>query len=133
MSEDKESALSELAEASKVFQDALEENKRRYNEKWNSLSKEDQLDYFCAVVERIHEGDVVQKRSYRGVLYGVFGFGPEAYVHAQCAGYLSIHNMIYDSNEMQDILKKFAVLHCGQVDNYDLQDKINEFAWNRYA
>lgn len=133
MNEDAESALSELAEASKVFQDTLEENKRRYNEKWNSLSKEDQLDYFCAVIEKLYQGDVVEGRSYRGVLYGVFGFGPEAYVPAQCAGYLNIHNMIYDSNDLSNILKKFAVNYFGQEDNDDLQDKINEFAWNRYA
>lgn len=122
-----------LEEISEVFNKAIEENKKRYNDKWNALSSDEQIDFFCAVVERIHEGDVVQKRSYRGVLYDVFGWGPEAYMAAQCAGYLDIHNMIYDSNEMKDILKKFAVQHCGQEDNKELQTKLNEFWYKRYA
>lgn len=62
---------------------------------WNSLSKEDQLKAFCAVVRRIHEGDVELNGSYRYVLYDVFEFGPESYVRAQYAGYLDIHNLIY--------------------------------------
>lgn len=122
-----------LEEISDAFNKAIEENKTRYNEKWKALSPDDQLDYFCAVVERIHEGDVVQKRSYRGVLYDVFGWGPEAYMAAQCAGYLDIHNMIFDSNEMQDILKKFAVQYCGQEDNEELQTKLKDFWYKRYA
>lgn len=122
-----------LEESIDIFKKAIEENKQRYNDKWNSLSKDDQLDYFCAVIERIHEGDVVQKRSYRGVLYDVFGWGPEAYMAAQCAGYLDVHNMIYDANDLQEILKKFAVQYCGQENNEELQNKLNDFWYKRYA
>lgn len=125
--------MRDLEEISKIFNEAIEENKKRYNEKWKALSDEDQLDYFCAIVERIHEGDIVQKRSYRGVLYDVFGWGPEAYMAAQCAGYLDIHNMIYDGNEIAEILKKFAINHLSQEDNEELQKKINDFFWRRYA
>jgi len=122
-----------LEEISDAFNKAIEENKTRYNEKWKALSPDDQIDLFCAVIERIHEGDVVQKRSYRGVLYDVFGWGPEAYMPAQCAGYLDIHNMIYDANDLQTILKKFAVQHCGQEDNEELQTKLKDFWYKRYA
>ena len=125
--------LKDLEEISVQFNKAIDENRERYKEKWNALSSDDQLDYFCAIVERIHEGEVVQKRSYRGVLYDVFGWGPEAYMAAQCAGYLDIHNMLYDANEMQDILKKFAVQYCGQEDNEELQTKLKKYWYKRYA
>ena len=61
---------------------------------WNSLCQEDQLKAFCAVVRRIHKGEVEDRGSYRHVLYSGFGFGPEAYTLAQGAGSLDIHNSI---------------------------------------
>ena len=64
---DKTEPKRDLEEISRIFNEAVEENKKRYNAKWESLSDEDQIDYFCAIMERVHEGDVVQKRSYRGV------------------------------------------------------------------
>jgi hypothetical protein len=45
------------------------------------------------------------------VLYGVFGFGPEAYAAAQRAGYLSIHNDLFAPNSDYDTLKAFCLLH----------------------
>jgi hypothetical protein len=63
---------------------------------WNSLTKEQQLDAFCAVVARIYQGEILENRSYRGVLYDIFGFGPEAYMPAQLAGYLTIHNELWN-------------------------------------
>lgn len=125
--------LKELEEISRIFNEAIEESKKRYNAKWEALSDEDQIDYFCAVMERVHRGDVIEKRSYRGVLYDIFGWGPEAYMAAQCAGYLDIHNMIFDANEIFHILKKFAINHLGQEDNDDLQRKLDDFCRKRYA
>lgn len=126
-------SMKDLEEISRIFNEAVEENKKRYNAKWESLTDEDQIDYFCAIMERVHEGDVVQKRSYRGVLYDIFGWGPEAYMAAQCAGYLDIHNMIYDGGEISEILKKFAINHLGHEDNEELQTKLNDFMWKKYA
>ena len=130
---DKTEPLRDLEEISRIFNEAIEENKKRYNAKWESLSDEDQIDYFCAIMERVHEGDVVQKRSYRGVLYDIFGWGPEAYMAAQCAGYLDIHNKIYDGSEISEILKNFAINHLGQEDNEELKTKLNDFMWKKYA
>ena len=83
----------------------IEQNSER---KWNALSKEDQLDYFCAVVRRIHQGEVENSRSYRGVLYDVFGFGTESYAQAQMAGYLDLHNLIYNSDYEHKLLCKYG-------------------------
>jgi hypothetical protein len=84
---------------------AIEHEQEAY---WNSLSKDDQLKAFCAVVRRIHRGEIEEGRSYRGVLYDTFGFGPESYAQAQLAGYLSLHNAIFDSEHERDTLKAFA-------------------------
>ena len=68
---------------------------------WSSLSEEQQLQDFCAVTRRIHDGDVEQRGSYRYVLYDVFGFGPEAYEAAMLSGYMDIHNLIFDALEAE--------------------------------
>lgn len=75
---------------------------------WNSLSKEDQLKVFCAVSRRIYRGEVIDKGTYRHVLYTVFGFGPEAYAPAQLAGYLTIHNSICVEDHDYELLKAFC-------------------------
>lgn len=90
---------------------------------WNALSKEQQLDIFCAVVRRIHQGELVDKGSYRHVLYGTFGFGPEAYMQAQFAGYLDVHNAIVDSDHDFRTLEAF----CNKYNVEDAKKKIIDF------
>jgi hypothetical protein len=116
---EKENSLDRLGELSKAFNDAFDAAKRRIDDKWNSLSKEDQLDYFCAVVKRIHQGDVEEGRSYRGVLYGVFEFGPEAYAIAQMSGYLDIHNLITTPEEERRLLSAFSQYVCRRLNILD--------------
>ena len=84
----------------KEAMDRIEEDQEKF---WSSLSKEDQLKAFCCVVRRIYEGEVVNPRTYRGVLYDVFEFGPEAYAQAQCAGFLSLHNSIMNDEEYNEL------------------------------
>ena len=64
-------------------------------ELWNQLTKEEQLLAFCAVVRRIYKGELVERGTFRHVLYDTFQFGPESYMPAQLAGYLDIHNILY--------------------------------------
>ena len=98
----------ELEEASNRFQIVINEWEKEQEEYWNSLTKEEQLKVFCAVSRRIYKGEILEKGSYRYVLYNTFGFGPEAYAPAQVAGYLSIHNAIYDAEHERDLLIAFA-------------------------
>jgi alanyl-tRNA synthetase len=77
-----------------VYSAAMTDLENEQEKFWNSLSKEDQLKAFCAVVRRIYEGEMVDQGSYRYVLYDTFGFGVESYVQAQDAGYLEIHNAL---------------------------------------
>jgi hypothetical protein len=97
---------------SKTFKEIVDLIEKQSEEKWNALSKEDQLDYFCAVSRRIIKGEIEQKGTYRYVLYNVFGFGPEAYMPAQMAGYLSIHNAIYSSEHERKLLEGFLQYIC---------------------
>lgn len=107
--------MAKLAEASEGFNKAMKEIELEEEQYWNSLSKEDQLKCFCAISRRIYQGEIVDKGTYRYVLYNTFGFGPEAYASAQMAGYLSIHNAIYDSEHEGKLLESFAK-HLGVED-----------------
>ena len=79
-------ALDALQEFSDIFTKAMQGIEDESEKYWNSLTKEQQLDVFCAVSRRIMKGELEGKGSYRYVLYDVFDFGPEAYAPAQMAG-----------------------------------------------
>ena len=94
MTEDQEKAMQELSDVSRQFNEAMDEIRSEREDYWNSLNKDEQLKCFCAVVERIMDGEN-ERHSYRGMLYSVFGFGPESYVQAQMSGFLELHNCVY--------------------------------------
>jgi len=99
---------------------AMEVDQERF---WNSLSLEDQLKAFCAVSRRIYNGEIKHNGTFRYVLYDVFGFGPEAYMPAQVAGYLAIHNSIFRPEDERAVLRQFCEHHCIE----DADTKINQF------
>jgi len=97
--------MEDLKDIGRVFNTALEQIKQKSENYWNSLTKEQQLDAFCAISRRIYRGEIEQQGSYRYVLYQVFGFDEGAYVQAQDAGYLAIHNSIYAGQNPDDHVK----------------------------
>ena len=121
MSNTPDDPLQVLSDFQTAFQRAHEEHQRRIEEKWTALSKEDQLDYFCAVVKRIHQGEVEEGRSYRGMLYGIFGFGPESYALAQMSGFLDLHNLIFAPDYERRLLAKYGEYVAEQL-KVDLPD-----------
>jgi len=106
--EEVDKSMEELSELGQRFQKVIDAMEKEQEEYWNSLTKEQQLMAFCAISRRIYDGEIKQKGSYRYVLYDVFGFGPEAYMPAQMAGYLSIHNAIFDAEHESELLNAFA-------------------------
>ncbi len=80
------------------IQDAFSELEISFEEEraaiFNSLTNEEQLAVFCEVVYRLTQAELVDRRSYRGILYEVFGFGQESYALAQLSGFLELHNSI---------------------------------------
>jgi len=101
----RQEVLDSLAEAGRTFSKAMNEYQDSCNSYWNSLNPEEQLMAFCAIVERLHQGELEHKRSYRGMLYDVFGWGSEAYATAQCAGFLDLHNSIYTFEDLKMVFK----------------------------
>jgi hypothetical protein len=83
-----------LAEVRGYYQESAKINHAQEEETWNSLSTEQQLDVFCAVVRRIVQAELVDDGTYRHALYNVFKFGPEAYGRGMDAGYFDLHNSI---------------------------------------
>ena len=115
--------LEKMREASEHFQEVMKTIEQEQEAYWNSLSKEDQLKAFCAVARRIRQAEMIDQGSYRHALYGVFGFGPEAYAQAQDAGYLDIHNAIYTSEHETRMLKAFCIKN--NIENAD--EKVRDF------
>ena len=101
----KQEVLDQLHEAGRQFNKAMQEYQDSCNSYWNSLTPEEQLMAFCAMIERLHKGEVEGRHSYRGMLYTVFGWGPEAYAPAQCAGFLDLHNSIYSFDDLMAVFK----------------------------
>lgn len=123
--EDREKLLQELHNIGQYFQQIMKEVEAEQETYWNSLTKEEQLKCFCAVTRRIYQGEIVDRGTYRWVLYNVFGFGPESYGAAQDAGYLTIHNCIYSSNYEEQLLEVFARF-LGHDDPKQAVDKFYE-------
>jgi hypothetical protein len=97
-------------------------------ELFESLTDAQKLDIFCFVVSNIHQGEIEEKRSYRGVLYNVFNFGPEAYGPAQLSGYLDLHNSIYSLDEIRELLKNFC-----EINNIeDVENKVSNYMIRQY-
>lgn len=98
--------LSWLAE----YAQEQEEAEARYDflcdQMWNNMPKDAQMMAFYSVCKRIYKGDVVEKGSYRYVLYDVFGFDMDSYAMGMQCGYMAIHNAIVDFEEFENLRKE---------------------------
>jgi hypothetical protein len=101
---DKMSALGEEQEMHKLKYEA------ELDVWWKALSEEDRERAFYAVVKRIFQAEIVEKRSYRGVLYDIFGFDPGMYIMGMDCGYMTIHNSIVDIDELYELQQKNSQL-----------------------
>lgn len=91
MSEDFKEVLGKLSVMYQEVEKTWEEDSDEY---WNTLDKEQQMLAFFAVMKRVYRGEIVEGRSYRGILYDIFGFGLEAYGMGMFCGFFDIHNAI---------------------------------------
>lgn len=81
-------------EVEHLFDERRKIDKQAADTFWNTLSYEDKCNAFHAVTERIFEGEIKENRTYRSILYNVFGFSTEMYTRAIDCGYMAIHNSI---------------------------------------
>lgn len=108
MANDNKILIESLEKISEVYSELEKIDKERSEQFWNSFSLDQKLDLFCAVVRRIHKGELEDQGSYRYVLYQVFGFQPDSYVRGMDCGYLTLHNSIYTEQYEKDLLIKFT-------------------------
>lgn len=94
MDEKKKSLLESLESSAELFEAGRVDYDNRAEKFWTNLSYEDKLYAFHSVCKRIHKGDIVDKGSYRYVLYQVFGFDMDSYLIGMDCGYMDIHNYI---------------------------------------
>lgn len=121
----------EWKESSKAFNEAVDKYQKEADEFWNAMSYDDRLKAFCAVSKLIYKGEMEEKGTYRYILYDTFGFGPDAYVPAQCAGYLSIHNAIFDGERVAETIEDFCTNHM-DVSNDNLKEQISNFVLKKH-
>ena len=92
---------------------------------WNSFTQDQQIELFCHVTSKLKKAELDDRRSYRGVLYTEFGFGPEAYGAAQLSGFLDLHNCIYpDGLETIETIKKGLKLYGIEATEDEIKEKI---------
>ena len=70
---------------------------------WNSLTEREREDAFYAVVKRLHKGEIVDRGTYRYILYDVFGFDAGMYGAGMDCGFMDLHNSIYTREEMRQL------------------------------
>jgi hypothetical protein len=97
---DKKELLEGLDELREEMQRAYEEYESKNDAWWNGLTEEEREDAFYAVIKRMHKAEVVDHGTYRWALYDVFGFDPGMYGRGMDCGYMTLHNMIFDSFEL---------------------------------
>lgn len=124
-----------LKDFSEAEAEAVSEYETKNNEWWNALTEEEREDAFYAVCKRIYEARVVENRSYRGTLYGKFGFDPGMYRMGMECGFFSLHNMLHQAREYEAMnqVTRFEVidkngrtyvnyLDDSEIISYNLQD-----------
>ncbi len=90
--------MDEYYKVSQELSDMMEEGRKidqaAADNYWNGLSYEDKCNAFHAVVQRLVEGELDVKGSYRYVLYDVFGFNEGMYIRGMDCGFMRLHNAI---------------------------------------
>ena len=94
---------------SDYLEEAADERNKDSDAFWDGLSQEDRLKAFYSVCKRIHKGDVIDRGSYRYVLYDIFGFNFDAYTIGMNCGYLDIHNYITTPEDEKSVSDQYKI------------------------
>lgn len=116
----------EFIKASNLFNEAMDSFQKEADDLFQALPYDDRLKVFCAVVKLIAKGELEEKGSYRHVLYDTFKFGQDSYATAQCAGYIALHNAIFDYDDLHRMIEKFVTDHM-DITKDDLKSQITDY------
>jgi hypothetical protein len=83
-----------LRDIQKIYRESRDVYDSDSEKYWESLSYEDKLKAFYIITKRIHKGDVIDRGSFRYVLYEIFNFDMDSYLVGMDSGYMEIHNAI---------------------------------------
>ena len=120
----KQEVMDKLHETGKQMREAFDAYQQMANSYYSSLEPEEQLMAFCAIVEKLCQGELDEGQSYRGILYTTFGWGPEAYSAAQHAGFLALHNSIYKFEDLKHVLVQTLKELELEVDDEKMSDAL---------
>lgn len=120
----------EFIKASNLFNEAMDSFQKEADDLFQALPYDDRLKVFCAVVKLINKGELEEKGSYRHVLYDTFKFGQDSYAIAQCAGYIALHNAIFDYDDLHRMIEKFVTDHM-DITKDDLKSQITDYLLKR--
>jgi len=100
MMSDKDDLLQKITDLGEDMRSAVADLDKENDEWWNGLTEQEREDAFYAVCKRIWQADGKDRGSYRHALYHVFGFDAGMYGRGMECGYMSIHNAIFDGEEL---------------------------------
>jgi hypothetical protein len=120
----KQEVLDALHESGKSFMEAQNQYQDMTESYWTGLEPEEQLWAFCAMMRRLCKAELDEGRSYRGTLYDVFGWGPEAYAAAQLSGFMDLHNSIYKFEDLVHVVKSTLETLEIEVDSEKLSSAV---------
>lgn len=103
--------------------DFLEESKTLFE----SLSEEQKIMVFCHLIQNIYESELVEKRTYRGLIYDKLDLGIEAYVRSFDVGLLDLHNMIQFAVDYKENLQKLLKFLEVDTTNIDIKKLEHDF------
>lgn len=101
MSEEIEKMFSALTEMDKIWLQNLTEYQQNVKDWWDSLPQQQREDAFFFVMSKLFEAKIAESRSYRGMLYDVFGFEPNMYRMGMECGAFAISNALHDAKEYE--------------------------------
>lgn len=90
--------LDDLAKLGQLQEAAQASYEAEVDSWWNELPIEYRERAFYAVVKRIFQGELIDKGSYRYILYDIFGFDGGMYIRGMDCGFMALHNSIVDQN-----------------------------------
>lgn len=114
---------------SKEYKDYLEYLDKSLNlyeleskEVFESLPYEAQLKTFFHVVKTIYQAELIDKCTYRTVLYEKFNFDIDSYTIGMDCGYMEIHNSIYTYEDIIEGIVKIikAFKNNNELSSHDL-------------
>ena len=116
----------------KLMDDSKFEFEKQSKFFFDSLAYDDQLKVFYHVVKNVYEGCIVEKGSYRHVIYNKFNFGPDSYGLGMDCGLLDLNNSIYTRKDISESLSSILKFLNVELDNHTFNKLVSRFEYGYF-